>query len=199
MPEQEKKWRAYRRAYEYIDFTTCPYADLAWTTKTTSILEDSATNTYGTWKCSATATNAGYVAGCWDTNTSDYWRAYSSWGSHRDDQVPWHYNTLELPEGVAIKPSSIYLRSKIENWFKFSLHGYNPETQEWVSLWYYSPGNGNMTSYTKTITYTGDVFFTKFKLGSWCDGSVMGGTGQKYSGYANVTRLSIDKGTLRKG
>lgn len=155
------------------EFSSCPFPTI-WVK--VGDYEYTATNDLGTWKIVA---NTGKnVNNGFDGDTSTAWKP---------DDIKLKYRTadIELPSNILIKPTGIYIKIK-EIGDNSYVQGFNPETNVWETIKTYDKSS----SKEETITYTGNIFFSKFRI------SVT-----RYSGQFNMNSLyefQIISGTLRK-
>lgn len=155
------------------EFSSCPFPTI-WVK--VGDYEYTATNDLGTWKIVA---NTGKnVNNGFDGDT------YTAW---KPNEIKLKYRTadIELPSNILIKPTGIYIKIK-EIGDNSYVQGFNPETNVWETIKTYDKSS----SKEETITYTGNIFFSKFRI------SVT-----RYSGQFNMNSLyefQIISGTLRK-
>lgn len=155
------------------EFSSCPFPT---TWVKVGDYEYTATNDLGTWKIVA---NTGKnVNNGFDGDTSTAWKP---------DAIGITYRTadIELPSNILIKPTEIYIKiNEIGN--NSYVQGFNPETNVWETIKTYDKSS----SKEETITYTGNIFFSKFRI------SVTRYSGQFYTN--SLYEFQIISGTLRK-
>lgn len=143
---------------DYINFTSNPFSNNYQDWTNSGHLNTYSTNTYGTWRIQNNVpTDSGYdyaIAGLYITGAHFY--CDEGYGG-RDKDIT---SILYLPNNIAIKPTTIVVSRDTSGYFingSFKLQGYTKDG-DWVNLAStYSP-------YNTTITYTGDYYFTRFKL-----------------------------------
>lgn len=144
MPDQEnKKWRAYKKATIFEEFTSCPYA----------FSGDTRTDKWGTWKLSYSyggySGHPAYMA--FDNNTDTYPGAYSNVA------VSWD---MILPEGVYICPKSV--RMRVSHTLGGTFYGIKDDGSA-VTLLNFK-GSYNKYAYNSTANVSGDTYFNRFRF-----------------------------------
>ena len=166
--------------YSYIDFTVCPFPK-DWTT--TSNTKATGYNDYGTWTVQASGADseeyqAYYV---FDGDGSTQWRRALS------SDTTASTNTITLPDGVTIKPTSIYMYvNKLGD--RSYISGYNPITESWETLSSDLPtGLSSMNDdRTKTIAIDTGNYYSAFRITAFRD-----------STFAGIYEFQIKTGNLK--
>jgi hypothetical protein len=137
MPNEERKWRAYKRAIQEKDFTENIIPIFTGTT---------CTDDYGTWTTSNKNVVDGSNSTCLSGSTND--AVKTTW-------------TLDLPEGTTIRPSKFNILCTLT--YNFYIYGYNESTQTWDKLCD-GPKVKNETKTMRSVSVTTDKFYRQLKL-----------------------------------
>ena len=163
------------------EFSSCPFPT-TWI-QITSGIKYKATNDYGEWNIEANSWNGSdplYHA--FDGNVSStYYRT--------NNTVP-RYTQIELPDYILIKPNELSLTFEY-NGSADEVQGYNPTTNEWETIGIL--GVSSSKKQTKILNYTGNTYFSKFRLYS----TNLAGSGYTASRMF-IYEFQIISGTLRK-
>lgn len=141
-----------KNGYEEINFMSCLFP-ISWT-KVVEGTEYKSTDKYGEWHCGCDSyySSSYYPINVFNRLTSTSWRPRNF-----SDDTTSHEVFIELPKGILIKPTLIYIVAK-----QLSLNskvlGYNPSTDEWEELC------TNTLSTGGTFSVITDKYYSKFKL-----------------------------------
>lgn len=161
-------------------FSSCPYPTNFSVAGTAANATSTGTNTYGTWTIymsrASYSTSVTYtVEKAFDQNSSTRARIDGSSNS---------YFYMNLPSGVSIKPSSIYMR--LEGVTELRLEGYNEVSGAWDTL-YSTKDDFTSSSPTRTASISTSNFYNKFR---WYTDPL--------NRTVNAYQLEIKAGTIRK-
>lgn len=164
-----------RKSYTDTEFTGCPFPT-SWIVVTTGT-NYKATNDYGEWNIEASDYQNNGIDRAFDNNGSVPYDSGTS--------IPREFGII-LPSKVTIKPTSFYLRYRYTTSTDV-LQGYDEQTSSWIEISKLKKESG---LYTHNISYSGDKFFSKFRIYSteWFSSSR-----KKIYFYL----FSIDKGIIR--
>ena len=152
---QNRVWQhRFRQLYGYGLFAT-NLAPTTWTQPNVAEEIYKGTNTYGEWTVYAdeSAISSHYSYYAFDGNTSTFFR------TRNGERVEL---TIELPQGIAIKPTEITISTK-QTKATTNIMGYLPETETWELVTTLNSGSGS-TQTTEVLPVQTSFYFTKFMI-----------------------------------
>jgi hypothetical protein len=153
MPEQERKWRAYKVAVIPVEFTSSIIPVFVSKDKVTGT-EYKHTDDKGTWRLTSSKEgNYGLYSVC-DKSTSSSWWIYEC-----SDYV---WAILELPDGMLIAPSRVKMCGYGVNENSY-MEGYDPTTGEWKFI---SNIGGNYANVKReyAVAEENQIYCSKFRF-----------------------------------
>ena len=203
--QQHKTFRMLKRAVKEIKFESCPWHGCSWVNGANPTSLAYGTNELGTFTATSNRTGSynermSYLYSAFVPDSSSNHGVDFSLFSKTDTSI---VLTLDLPEGVLIKPTELYfgmINGNESGTYKLDVQGFNLATNEWELIYTISKYT-NDASYAQNIGFylhsrltaacSANNFYSKF---SW---TMDWRKDTKYTSYAEWKDLRITKGVMQ--